>query len=273
MTVIDTHQHYWDLERFHYRWIPDNSVLSQNYLPADVLPLMQQARVDGCVLVEAGVNQPAELHWFLELAAAHTHIMGVVGYIDLLGDVQAVLDSISPEHGHYLKGVRIGISDPAVDYSVYHPGLSVLAAHSLTCDLLIRSDTLPQVAQLAQANPQVTFILDHFAGATIRPDGYTNWQKQLEPVAALPNTVMKVSGYLTAADPKPPALETLRPYFEIALRIFGPSRLMYGSDWPVCLLGDSYQASADLLRQLTHALTPDEQAAIWGRTAIETYQL
>lgn len=273
MTVIDTHQHYWDLERFQYHWIKPGTALSQNYLPTDILPHMQAAGVDSCVLVEAGVNKPGELHWFLELAAAHAHIAGVVGYIDLLSDVQSTLASINPEHRHYLKGVRVGISDPAADYSVYRPGLSVLAAHSLTCDLLIRNETLPQVAQLAQANPQVTFVLDHFAGATIRVDGYENWRRQLESVAALPNTVMKVSGYLTAADPKPPSLETLRPYFEIALKFFGPSRLMYGSDWPVCLVGDTYEAGVDLLKPLTSALMPDEQAAIWGRTAIKTYQL
>jgi L-fuconolactonase len=234
---------------------------------------MQAAGVDACVLVEAGANHPDELHWFLELAAQHEHIAGVVGYIDLKSDVPAVLATIKPAHRDYLKGVRIGVTDPAVDFAPLRNGLRTLAENHLTCDLLIRNRTLASVAALAAAHPGLTFILDHFAGAAITNDGAASWRAELEPVAALPNTVMKVSGYLTAADPRPPTAEMLRPWFDIALELFGSQRLMYGSDWPVCLIGDSYQASVDLLKQLTGGLTTTEQADIESRTATKTYQL
>ncbi|MBZ0300859.1 MAG: amidohydrolase, partial [Anaerolineae bacterium] len=131
----------------------------------------------------------------------------------------------------------------------------------------------PQVRALAAAHPGVTFVLDHFAGARIHADDHADWRTQLEPVAALPNTVMKVSGYLTAADPMPPSIDTLRPFFETALDLFGPARLMYGSDWPVCLRGGSYEAGVQMLQTLAGALTLDEQLDLWGRTATKTYQL
>lgn len=270
--MIDTHQHIWDLSKFDYRWISD-PVLKHNFTPEDSLAVMQAAGVDAYVLVEAGVNQPAELHWFLELAAQYAHIAGVVGSIDLTGDVAAVLATVNPAHRDYLKGVRISVTDPHADFAPMSQGLQVLATNSLTCDLLIRNNTLSKVADLVAEHPDLTFILDHFAGATITADGYPAWREALEPVAALPNTVMKVSGYLTIADPKPPTPDMLRPYLNIALELFGSQRLMYGSDWPVCLMGDSYQVAVDLLKTLTSDLNATEQTDIWSRTAIRTYHL
>ncbi len=274
MTSVDTHQHNWDFSKFEYRWIQPDTILAQNYLPDDALPVMQAAGIEVCVLVEAGVRHVDETHWFLELAAAYDHIAGVVGHLDLRGDTAAELATVNPAHRQHLKGVRVGIMDPAIDYSTeLDAGLQILAANNLTCDLLIRNDTLPRVTEVAAAHPAVTFILDHFAGASITADGYTNWKKALEPVAAQPNTVMKVSGYLTAANPSPPDVALLCPYFDIALEFFGPQRLMYGSDWPVCLRGDQYDVGVVLLRELTANLTASEQAAIWGQTAQHTYHL
>jgi L-fuconolactonase len=272
MTVVDTHQHNWDLKRFTYRWIQPQSVLAQNYLPEDAQPVMQATGVDQCVLVEAGVNALAETIWFLELAAHHAHIAGVVGYLDLGGDVAAQLAAL-PAARPYLKGVRIGLADPDFELDTLRAGLQTRAANGLTCDLLIRNQALSRVAELAATHPNVTFILDHFAGATLRTGGHQDWQKTLEPAAYLPNTVMKVSGYLTAADPMPPDADLIRPYFDIALNLFGPDRLMYGSDWPVCLRGASYATGVTLLQELTAELSPAEQAAIWGQTAVETYHL
>lgn len=274
MTVIDTHQHNWDFRKFDYRWITPGTILAHNYLPEDALPVMQAAGVDQCVLVEAGVKLPAELPWFLELAATHDHIAGVVGHIDLVQeDTAAVLAGLNPDHRTLLKGVRIGVRTPDTDIEAQHAGLRILAAHNLTCDLLIQNQSLGPAQALVAAHPDITFILDHFAGGKITAGGHTDWRAQTAPLAALPNTVMKVSGYLTAADPMPPTAQTLKPYFEAALDLFGPSRLMYGSDWPVCLRGGSYALGVELLKNLTGALSPDEQAAIQGRTAIETYHL
>jgi L-fuconolactonase len=271
--MIDTHQHYWDLSRFTYRWIQPDTILARNYHPDDALPLMQTASVRQCVTVEAGADQAEELVWLLELAAAHDHIAGVVGCINLTGDVSATLAALPAQHQQWLKGVRINIMDPAADYSRLDNGLQALAAQQLTCDLLMRPAALPQAAALIQAHPNVMFILDHFAGGRITPGGHTAWQQAVAPLADLPNTVLKVSGYLTAADPMPPTLDTLNAYFDCALALFGTARLMYGSDWPVCLSGGSYQASVDNLKSLIGALSPDEQADITERTAIKTYRL
>ncbi|MBZ0300636.1 MAG: hypothetical protein K8J31_12885, partial [Anaerolineae bacterium] len=138
MTVIDTHQHRWDLGKFEYRWIQPGSILARNYLTDEALRAMQSGAVDLCVLVEAGTNRAEELDWFLDMAHQHAHVAGVVGYIDLTGDVPAALAAIHPDHRRHLKGVRIGIMDPAADLAALEPGLSVLALQHLTCDLLIR---------------------------------------------------------------------------------------------------------------------------------------
>ncbi|MBZ0291932.1 MAG: amidohydrolase family protein [Anaerolineae bacterium] len=272
-TVIDTHQHNWQLSRFDYRWIKPNTILAHDYLPDDALPLMRSAGADACVLVEAGTNNVKETSWFLELAHQYSHVVGVVGYVDLLSDVQAVLDSLNPEHRPLLSGIRKGCHDPNEDWGALAPGLNTLAANNLTCDLLVGPGMLPKVQEIISQHPGITFILDHFAGIRLTPIGQRDWRTALAPVAALPNVVMKVSGYLTSAEPQPLNAEMLWSYLEIALELFGAERLMYGSDWPVCLLGGTYAETINLLHTVTGSLSPQEQAALWSRTAIRTYNL
>lgn len=268
MPIIDTHQHNWELSRFDYAWIKPDSPLAFNALPADALPLMQASGVDQCVLVEGGTHAPEELDWLLQLADQHTHIAGVVGWLDLKGDVAARLAHVNPSHRAYLKGVRYGCSDPQDDWAALDRGLAVLAENSLTCDLLVGQDMLPHVAQLVSRHSDVRFILDHFAGTRLTPGKAAEWATQSADCAALPNAYLKVSGFLTAAEPKPLAVQTLKTYLDIALDLFGPSRLMYGSDWPVCTLGGTYADTVALLRQ---CVSP--QADLWAANARLIYDL
>lgn len=272
-TIIDTHQHNWQLNRYDYRWIKPNTTLAQDYLPEDALPLMRSAGVEGCVLVEAGVGNVEETHWFLELAHQHAHIKGIVGYFDLQDNVQAILDSINPEHRPLLSGIRKGCHDPNEDWDALAPAFKTLADNHLTCDLLVGPGLLPLVQHIISQHPNLTFILDHFAGARLTPTGQHDWRTALQPVAALPNVVMKVSGYLTSAEPQPLNAQTLWPYLEIGLELFGADRLMYGSDWPVCLRAGAYAETINLLHTVTGSLSPQEQSALWSGTAIRTYNL
>ncbi len=265
--VIDTHQHNWQMGRFPYTWIARDSVLGHDFLPAQGLDVMQPANVTHCVLVEAGAGSQDELRWMLELAAEHVHIAGVVGNIEDMNAVEPVVERLEPELREHLKGVRI----------VYSParwiGFDALARLELTCDVLVPPETRPQLAEAIARIPDVTFILDHFAGARIQLGGAAAWSNEMRALAALPNVVMKLSGFLTAADPKPLTAQTLREYVESALDLFGAERLMYGSDWPVCMLGGSYADTVDWLRQATDDLSADEQDYIWHKTAIQTYKL
>lgn len=271
--IIDTHQHNWQLNRFSYSWISQGSKLAYHYLPADAQPIMRAADVSCCVLVEAGAQSPGELHWMLELAATYPHIAGVVAAIDLTADVESVLAEIDPNHISDLKGVRINCFDPEANWHLLTTGLQTLAAHHLTCDLLIGANVLPHLQTLLAMNPNVTFILDHFGGARITHGGHVAWKEAIRRIAALPNTVVKISGYLTAADSQPLRRDTLCTYVDTALELFGTQRLMYGSDWPVCLLSGTYVDTVNLLKTAVSALSPDEQAEIYANTAIRTYSL
>lgn len=265
--IIDTHQHNWHIDRFPYSWIKPDSPLHRDYLPAGAAPLMASAGVTGCVLVEGGAGSPDELSWLLKLADSEAQVLGVVGQIDLARDIGPVLDALPAEQRRWLCGVRIGAS---AGWETQNPGLRALTAHSLTCDLLVRAD-LATVDALITAHPDTTFILDHFAGARIAADGYHDWRAGLAPIAAKSNTVMKLSGHLTAAVAMPLDPEVLRPYVDIALELFGPARLLYGSDWPVCTRGGSYADTITPLRSALADLSDDEQAEIWANTAKRVY--
>lgn len=270
---VDTHLHLWELGRFTYEWIEAGTPLGRDYLPDEALSLMQAAGIDSCVLVEAGADDLGELHWFLDLARQHAPIAGVVAKIDLRGDVERVLSHVNPASLTYLKGVRINCFDPNEDWALLADGLHTLALHRLSCDLLVGAGVLPHLKSLIAAHPDVPFVLDHFGGVSITPGGHTDWRETLQTVAELPNAALKISGYLTAAQPRPLSAETLRAYLDIAVDAFGASRLLYGSDWPVCTLGGAYADTVQLLKMAASTLSPDEQAELWGAAAARIYRL
>jgi L-fuconolactonase len=152
-------------------------------------------------------------------------------------------------------------------------GLAALSDLGLSCDVLGGGDLLPRAAALARRHAGVTFILNHLAGARIADGGAPAWIGRLQPLAELPNVAMKLSGFLTAADPRPLSADRLRPYVEGALRLFGATRLMFGSDWPVCLRGGRYGDAVGLARQVIAGLSADQQAAIMGGAAARAYRI
>lgn len=267
--IVDAHQHYWQLSRFDYGWIaPDNAVLRRDYAPADVWPAMRAAGVQVGVVVQAH-NSVDEARWLLTLADQNAHLAGVVGWVDPAApDAPALLADLA-RHPRF-KGVRW---QPAGDRRAITRRLSALAELGLSCDLLMRPDDVESVVALARSHPRVVFVLDHFAGFRLAPGAHEAWRRRVQPLADLPGVVLKVSGYLTAAEPRPVQVETLAGYIAAAVDVFGAGRLMYGSDWPVCLQAGRYADTVDLLREATVSLSPLAQELIRAGTATRVYRL
>jgi L-fuconolactonase len=274
MTTIDSHQHYWQLDRFDYSWIPsDNQALHQDRLPADLRPQMNAAGIERSVVVHAA-NTADEIPWLFSLCDQHPYIAGVVGYLDLTARNASVAIKGFARDRRF-KGVRLHLPFAPRDKALIDDSLRALATAGLTCDVLLSPANLPQAIDLATSHPDLTFVLNHFAGTRITPVGDLDFATALRPIAALTNTVMKVSGYLTSTGdvPLPTIPGALQPYLDAALDLFGPDRLLFGSDWPVCTQRGAYADAVGTLRTLTLALSPSEQAAIWGNTAIRVYHL
>lgn len=271
--MIDTHQHNWLLHRaLTYHWITPGDILYRDYPTEEILPQMADAGVTACLLVEAD-NSFAEIGWMLEQARQHPHIRGVVGWGDLC-------DPATPgELARYVgdskfKGVRVYWEEPEESHGALDGGLRFLADHNLSCDLVVKPQSYGQIGEAIARHPGVQFILDHFAGVHMYPDASSAdaWTEAIRPLAALPNAALKLSGYMTSAHP--PTRDTVRPYFAAALEEFGAERLLYGSDYPICItLGQRYGDSVALLRELVAPLSEAERSAILTTTAERVYRL
>jgi len=271
MIKIDAHQHIWDLKKFRYSWLtPDSPVLYRSRLPADVSPEMTRSGIDAAVLVQAD-GSVEEAYWLLELAGQFNYIQGVVGWVDLTApDLPATLAALVA-HPRF-KGVRPSI-DPGQDLEGLRPGLQILDHYKLACDLLVSPEQLQGHLRLISDYPNITFVFDHMASSFGAPGDVHAWKDWLKPVAARPNTVMKLSGYLTATPTKPLTPQALRPYVIAGLELFGSARLLYGSDWPVCTLAGSYTDTVAVLKAVTAELSAQEQEDIWGKAAMRVYHL
>jgi L-fuconolactonase len=230
------------------------------------------------VLVEAARGDASELADFLALADETPEIAGVVGGVTLTDPgLAGTLDAArAGPGGQWLVGCRYQVqSEPDPDYlarPAVHRGLSIVAAAGLVFDLVVRVDQLFAAARAARAVPELTFVLDHLGKPRIRDGaaGLSRWRSALAPLAAEPNVVAKLSGLVTEADPAGRTAAQLRPYVDTALRLFGPVRLMFGSDWPVCLLAAGY---ADVLAALDGLLPAADRDTVQARTAIRVYHL
>ncbi|MGH2509816.1 MAG: amidohydrolase family protein [Ktedonobacteraceae bacterium] len=272
IVTVDAHQHYWQLQNFEYPWNKQVNLpqMNRDYLPPDILPQMQALGMQYSVLIQAD-NSLDETAWMLELAQQYPHIAGVVGWIDLVAP--AVTETVARlAQQQLLKGFRL-MPTPQGAWRALSNGLHALAAHNFVCDLLPRDDTLPFAIEMMHAHPETRFVINHLAGQALTPGGVLPWTEQLKPLAALPNVFMKFSAIQGLADPAPITVETLRPYLASALTLFGAQRLIFASDWPVSTLSGPYAECIDVMRAATATLSADEQAWIWGKTAIAVYRL
>jgi L-fuconolactonase len=280
MRIVDAHHHLWDLGVRDQDWItgPALAPLRRDFLLADFQPLAEANGVAASVVVQT-VTVPEETPELLALAAAGDLIAGVVGWADLtapdIADRIAALTEMPG--GDKLAGLRHQVqSEPDPDWLTRPDvlrGLTAVAQAGLAYDLVITSGQLGQATRAAAAVPGLRFVLDHLGKPPIAAGRTEPWHADLRGLAALPNTSAKLSGLVTEADWHRWQVADLRPYAEAALDAFGPSRLMFGSDWPVCTLAAGYPGVLEAARDLTADLSPAERDAVFCGTATTAYGL
>jgi L-fuconolactonase len=273
---IDAHQHYWDPSKVDYFWMPkDHPVLSRTYLPEDLEPILERNQFSGSVFVQAA-HDPREADWILDLASRHASMLGVVAWADLTGpDLPRELDKLQ-KHPKF-KGIRHILHDePDVDWGLRGDvieGLRELERRSIPYDLLVKVPHLHIVEPLAEKLPDLPLVIDHIAKPYIADGVFDGWAQQMERIAQIPNLHVKLSGMITEARHDAWTADNLRPYVQHVFKLFGPDRLMFGSDWPVCLLAGSWK---EVLAAFTQALGPldqDTRAKMLGETAARFYRL
>jgi L-fuconolactonase len=276
-SVVDAHHHLWDPARFDYPWLTDDlATIRRRFGPEDLAPLVERAGVDRTVLVQT-ISSLDETREFLATAAATDYIAGVVGWVDLtdvaVGDTIAAL--AAGEGGSRLVGIRHQVHDePDPDWllrSDVSRGIAAVGAGGLAYDLLVRPRELPAALATARAHPDVSFVIDHLAKPPIKSGELEPWLSLLRPFGTLDNVTCKLSGLVTEADWGSWRPEDLEPFVDAAIEIFGPDRLMFGSDWPVCLLAATYDEVVEAARAATAGLSGDEHDQVFGETARRVY--
>jgi L-fuconolactonase len=276
---VDAHHHIWDLSVREQSWMvgPELDPVRRNYSIDDLAPLAAEAGITATVVVQT-VSVAAETPEFLDVAAGNELVAGVVGWVDLTaGDVGEVLAGLRDRpDGSWLKGIRHQVHDEAdprwLCRDDVRNGLKAVADAGLVYDLLTKTPHLPAAVETVAALPELTFVLDHISKPVIGADPEP-WATELRALAALPNVSCKLSGMVTEASWTDWKVADLRPYVQIVLDAFGPDRVMFGSDWPVCLLAATYAEVVEAAEELTADLTPTERTAIFGDTARRVYNL
>jgi L-fuconolactonase len=272
--MIDAHQHYWRYDAAEYEWIDDSmSVIRRDFLPTDAEGVMGPAGVRAAIAVQARQTLE-ETRWLLELAREHHTIAAVVGWIDLQADVDAQLESFASDAK--LAGVRHivqGETDGFLLRPAFLDGIARLQRYGLTYDMLVYARQLKEATTFASRFPDQPFVLDHLGKPDVRGGEFTNWRRDLEALAALPNVWCKLSGLVTEADWKTWTRGQLRPYLDAALQAFGPQRVMLGSDWPVCLVAASYAEVVALVEEAIAEYSSGERQQILGGNAARFYKV
>ena len=277
--VVDAHHHLWDPSRADYPFLTDElAAIRRPFAAEDLEPLLEAAGVDATVLVQTR-SSADESREFLETAAGSTRIVGVVGWSDLTSpsvadDLAALRSAVG---GDRLAGIRHQVHDepdPAwLLREDVRRGLRAVADAGLPYDLLVRAREMPAALEVVRAMPDLRFVIDHLGKPPIRDGDIATWAERIAPFGALPNAWCKLSGLVTEADWSSWTVADLRPAVDHALAVFGPRRLIFGSDWPVCLLATTYQRVIETAHVLVADLTADERAAVMGGTAVEVYDL
>jgi len=272
---VDAHQHFWRYTGEEFGWIDDPmAAIRRDFMPADLLPRMNEAGIDATVAVQARQSLE-ETEWLLQLAGEHDWIAGVVGWAPLAGpDAEEALGRLSANAK--LKGVRHVLQGEADEYfqgKEFNAGIGLLSRYSLTYDVLVFERQLPAAIQFIDRHPNQPFVLDHIAKPRIAARETEPWRTQIQELARRPHVVCKLSGMVTEADFHSWSLEDLRPYVETVLEAFGPRRLLFGSDWPVCTVASSYSGWVGVVNALLSDLSPDEQESVFGGNAAEFYRL
>ncbi len=273
---IDAHQHFWNYDAVRDSWInEDMQAIRRDFLPSDLQPILLAHQMDGCVAVQADQSLD-ENTFLLELAEKNDFIKGIVGWVDFeAADLPRQLDLYSKEP--LIKGFRHVLQgEPQRDYMLrpaFMQGISQLKAYDFTYDILIFPDQLAFAYEFAKTFPQTKLVIDHIAKPNIGQGEMETWQLQIKHIATLENVSCKLSGMITEANWHQWEPAMIHPYMEVVLEAFGAERIMFGSDWPVCLVAGSYGKVIGLVEDYIQTLSANEQAAIMGGNAARFYRL
>ncbi|MGF1557997.1 MAG: amidohydrolase family protein [Flavobacteriaceae bacterium] len=274
--IIDAHQHFWKYDSIKHSWISESmAVLRNDFLPADLKKIYAENGVDGCVAVQ--VDQTLdETDFLLDLAQENDFIKGVVGWVDFRAkNIDMMLEHYQPKKK--LKGFRHIVQEEADHNFLLRPdfvtGISYLEKYDFVYDILIFPHQLGASLELIKKFPHQKFIIDHLAKPYIKDGFFDGWALLMTEIAKHENVYCKLSGMITEADFNSWKPEQFKPYIDLVFRAFGPERLLYGSDWPVCLLAGNYGQVKKLVTDYVSELSTTEKTAIMGGNAIKFYNL
>ena len=273
---IDAHQHFWQFDPVRDAWIDDSmSVLRRDFLPADLLYTLRDNGVEGCIAVQADQSE-TETKFLLDLAAQYDFIRGVVGWVDLrAANLEERLEYFS--QFSRLRGFRHIVQGEAdVNFMLrpdFQRGIGMLEQHGFTYDILVFPYQMGAALELARRFPHQMFVLDHLAKPYIKDGFREGWAVLLRELGRCENVVCKVSGLVTEADWQHWQYADFVLYLDVAFEAFGTDRLLYGSDWPVCLLGGDYSQVKEILTRYLEPFSPTDRDKVWGGNAARVYGL
>ena len=273
---IDAHQHFWKYDPQNYTWISDQMIkIRKDFLPETLEPILKANGIEGCIAVQAN-QSPEETSFLLNLADQHDFIKGVVGWIDLKSpQIEAMLEYASEYP--LLKGFRHviqGEPDPNfILQPTFQNGIRALTKHQYTYDILVVPHQLGAVLEFVRMHPEQKLVIDHIAKPYIKHGYFDGWALLMKAIAKFPNVYCKVSGMVTEADWEHWQYQDFVPYMDCIFESFGPQRILYGSDWPVCLLAGKYQEVINIVDQYITPYSNTEQQAIMGGNAQLFYSL
>ncbi len=272
---IDAHQHFWQFDPVRDAWIDDSmKVIQRDFLPKDLQPILASNGIDGCIAVQADQSE-TETAFLLNLAAENDCIKGVVGWVDLVANNLTERLAYFSENP-LLKGVRHIAQGEADDFLMrkeVQDGIGQLEQFGLTYDILVYAHQLPAAIDLVRQFPNQAFVLDHIAKPKISEGLSEEWKTNIKKLAAFPNVHCKLSGMVTETTNFRWKQSDFQPFLEVILVEFGINRVMYGSDWPVCLLAAKYEEQLAIVQEYIATFSAPEQAKIMGGNAKEFYNL
>lgn len=273
--IIDAHQHFWQYHPLRHNWINDEmAIIRKDFLPADLAPVLAANAVEGCIAVQADQTEE-ETDFLLRLSQENDFIKGVVGWVDLRSD------KLEDRLAHYaqfkkLKGFRHVLQGEAPEFMLqpsFLEGIGLLKKHHFTYDILIFPQHLAAAIELVKQFPDQRFVIDHIAKPYIKDKLIDEWKKDIASIARLPNVHCKISGMVTEADMRHWKTTDFTPYLDVVTESFGVERLMYGSDWPVCLCAGFYQQVLGIVQNYFAGFSAAEKQSVFSKNAAAFYQL
>lgn len=273
---IDAHQHFWQFDPIRDSWINEEmSVIQKDFLPKDLKPVLQANNIDGCVVVQSDQTE-AENMFQLQNASENSFVKGVVGWVDLQS---AEVEDRLAYYSQFdkMKGFRHVLQGEAARDLMLQPkflhGIGKLEQFGFTYDILIFPDQLKYIPQFVAAFPNQKFVLNHIAKPDIKNKDIATWQKDIEDVAVFENVSCKISGMVTEADWQHWQPADFTPYLDVVVNAFGTSRIMFGSDWPVCLIAGGYKKMMGIVTNYFATYSQNEQQRFFGLNSIDFYNL